>query len=124
MTPNAAPPTTAWGALLKTAALIEAAEFRHDPRGRKITHPTHGGPWPTLALQLVLWPQEKPSLDNEIPTDAASGVPYWAAMTRLRQAAGGRSIDDVALRVSVAQLVALIRAAAALPTPAKEAAAA
>lgn len=87
---SAQPPTTAWGALLVAADLLEQSKGL-----ARITNLTAdykvGKLDPYAALQDALWPPPDtiPRIDGGIPADRTTGRPYWAAIKLFDLALGG-----------------------------------
>lgn len=79
------PPTTAWGALLVAADILERSTTMTDLD-------------PYAALQEALWPGEEVPLDpsGRVRTDRLSGRPYWTALARLDFSLGGTGNEDLA----------------------------
>lgn len=84
------PPTTAWGALLvaadlleKSAGLARTATLQADYKAGKLD--------PYAALQDACWPppEQIPRENGGIPKDSVTERPYWTALARLDMALGG-----------------------------------
>lgn len=115
------PPTTAWGALLRAADLLEAcpglariSTLQQDYLAGKLD--------PFAALQDALWvtPDNIPRVDGGIPADKNTGCPYWAAVKMFDLGLGGtgelwspaidKLLEDPA--ATAASVAALMRKAA------------
>lgn len=78
---SAQPPTTAWGALLAAANLLEQSKGL--ARISTLTADYKMGKLdPYAALQNALWPPPDtiPRVYGGIPADRTTGRPYWAAI--------------------------------------------
>jgi len=126
--PKRQPPTTAWGALLVAADILEqsAGLTRAD---RVAADYIAGRSDPYAALRNALWPapEQIPWEHGGIPVDRTTGRPYWAALRRLDISLGGygdgmlAEIDRLceAPGATVASVAAAMRDAARSTTPVK-----
>jgi hypothetical protein len=113
-------PTTAWGALLVAANILEQRGLAQGHGYTLANQIRNGRVDPFLALQLALWPDTPPSMDGEIPEDRVSGRPYWAAVARLKSSLG-RDVAEFVGGADTATVAAAMRAAAGhRPTKARK----